>query len=69
MPRGDGTGPVGQRNNVGRGFGRGLGRGVGGQLSPENCVCPKCGYKEPHIRGQPCFKKQCPECGTAMTRE
>jgi len=50
----------------GRGFGRGRGgrrQGVGG---PSHCVCPKCGYKAPHVRGTPCLSIKCPKCGTAM---
>lgn len=41
--------------------GRGL--GPGGE-----CVCPKCGYRVPHSRGEPCYNKTCPKCGTSMTR-
>ena len=66
MPRGDGTGPP-----AGGGRGRGRGKmdgpyavGPGG-----NCICPKCGHKEPHIAGQPCNHKMCSKCGTQMTRE
>jgi rubrerythrin len=33
------------------------------------CICPKCGFEEKHARGVPCNKKNCPECGTRMTRE
>jgi hypothetical protein len=63
MPRG------GRGTGVGRGMGGrgrmgGFGAGPGG-----NCVCPKCGHREPQIRGQPCMNKKCPECGTLMTRE
>jgi len=50
----------------GRGYGRGRGgprQGVGG---PANCVCPKCGYKMPHVRGTPCLSIKCPKCGTNM---
>ena len=64
MPRGNGTGPGG---GGGRGRGRGGGpfaAGPGG-----NCVCPKCGHKEPHIVRQPCNQKNCPKCGTIMTRQ
>ena len=65
MPRGDGTGPP-------AGGGRGQGRGrMGGPSAagPDgNCVCPKCGHKEPHIAGQPCNQKTCPKCDTKMTR-
>jgi len=32
------------------------------------CVCPQCGYQEPHTRGVPCFEKKCPKCNTALTR-
>jgi len=41
--------------------GRGL--GPGGE-----CVCPNCGYRVPHSRGEPCYNKTCPKCGTSMTR-
>jgi len=40
------------------------GAGPGG-----DCVCPNCGHKEPHKRGQPCFERICPACGTALVRE
>ena len=67
MPRGDGTGPTG-----GGGQGRRRGKGQGGgpfAAGPGgNCVCPKCGHKEPHIAGQPCNQKMCPKCDTQMTR-
>jgi uncharacterized Zn finger protein (UPF0148 family) len=33
------------------------------------CVCPNCGYREPHIAGQPCLQKTCPRCGTPLVRE
>ncbi len=59
MPRGDGTGPGG-----GRGRGGGFGAGPEG-----NCVCPQCGYKTAHERGNPCYKRTCPKCGAKMTRE
>jgi len=61
----------------GQGFGRGRGAGrqgrgrMGGFAAGPggNCVCPKCGYKEPQIIGQPCMNKKCPKCQTNMTRE
>jgi hypothetical protein len=70
MPRGDGTGPLGQ--GLGRGRGRGQGRGrMGGPFAAGPggfCVCPNCGYKEGHRLGQPCNNKSCPECGSTLTR-
>ena len=41
--------------------GRGL--GPGGE-----CVCPNCGYRVSHSRGEPCYNKTCPKCGAKMTR-
>jgi predicted Fe-Mo cluster-binding NifX family protein len=66
-----------KRGGMGQG-GQGQGRGgqgrgrMGGPLAggaPGACLCPKCGQREPHDRGVPCVQKQCPKCGTAMTRE
>ncbi|MBU4267972.1 MAG: hypothetical protein KJ808_03890 [Acidobacteria bacterium] len=57
----------------GRGGGRGQGRGrMGGPLAAGaagTCLCPKCGNRVAHERGVPCVQRQCPKCGTAMTRE
>jgi len=64
MPRGSGMGPLGGGGGRGGKMGGSFAAGPGG-----NCVCPKCGYKEPHSRGQPCNQKTCPKCGTQMTRE
>jgi hypothetical protein len=63
MPRGNGMGPPGGGGRGGK-MGGPFAAGPGG-----NCVCPKCGYKEPHVRGLPCNQKKCPKCGTQMTRE
>jgi len=64
MPRGKGLG-IGQ----GRGFGGG-GRMKGFAGGPSgNCICPKCGFKEAHQTGVPCYQKKCPKCGILMTRE
>jgi len=58
---------------MGQGGGQGQGRGrMGGPLAGGavgTCLCPKCGHRETHERGVPCVQKQCPKCGTAMTRE
>lgn len=70
IPRGRGLG-LGQ----GRGMGRGRGFGGGGRMGgfgagpSGNCICPKCGYKELHQTGVPCYQKKCPKCGSQMTRE
>jgi len=60
-------------NGLGRGRGRGFGRGrMGGPVAagPDGyCVCPKCGYKEIHKPGIPCYEKTCPKCGENMVRE
>jgi len=68
MPRGDGTGPLGQGPGMGRGRGKGggnrQGAGPGG-----NCVCSACGTKVPHQLGMPCASMNCPKCGIMMVRE
>ena len=81
MPRGDGTGPMGQGPGTGRrklGTNRGTGqqaatgRGRGGgplAAGPGGeCVCPNCGFNAAHTVGQPCNQKPCPKCGAKMTR-
>jgi len=71
MPRGRGLG-IGR--GMGRGLGRGRGFGGGGRMGgfaegpSGNCICPKCGYKESHQTGVPCYQKKCPKCGSPMTR-
>ena len=71
---GRGRGGTGGGRGQGQGQGRG-GQGRGRMGGPRaagavgTCVCPKCGYQEPHERGVPCMQKQCPKCGTAMTRQ
>ena len=56
----------------GGGFGRGGGRrGLGGGFArgPRGeCLCPNCGYREPHQLANPCLTKKCPKCGAPMTR-
>ena len=62
----------GRGQGMGQGIGRGLGRGrMGGQFAAGPggiCKCPKCGYQEPQIRGQPCMNKKCPKCGSSLIR-
>ena len=76
MPGGDGTGPIGRGPMTGRagggGFDRGGGRrGLGGGFARGpggECLCPSCGYREPHQLGVSCYTKKCPKCGSTMTR-
>lgn len=64
MPNLDGTGPLGQ-GPIGR-------KALGKRNTPKlqggssKCVCPKCGYTQPHKRGLPCTKVICPKCNTPM---
>ncbi len=76
MPRGDGTGPMGQGPGTGRGMGRGRGQGRGrmggnrpGAGPGGSCVCPACGAKVTHQASVPCYQINCPECGRPMARE
>jgi hypothetical protein len=39
------------------------GLGLGG-----SCVCPACGYSEPHDRNKPCVQLKCPKCNQYLTR-
>jgi len=60
-----------QSRGRGLGMGRGAGRGrMGGFAAGPGgvCKCPKCGYTESQIRGQPCMNKKCPKCGAMMVR-
>ncbi|MHA1409884.1 MAG: hypothetical protein ACTSQY_06205 [Candidatus Odinarchaeia archaeon] len=38
-------------------------RGMGGHAY---CVCPKCNYTVPHVKGQPCINLKCPNCGIPL---
>ncbi len=56
----------------GRGLGRGPGRGrMGGFAAGPggSCICPKCGAKDVHQIGVPCYQQKCPKCGSSMKRE
>lgn len=65
---GQGQGRGGGRGQVcGQGRGRMGGPGAAGAVG--SCLCPKCGQRVAHERGLPCVQRQCPKCGTAMTRE
>jgi hypothetical protein len=61
MPRWRGGGGFGRRG--GRGLGGGYTMGSGGE-----CICPNCGYRQPHPRGIPCATVKCSKCGTLMIR-
>jgi predicted Fe-Mo cluster-binding NifX family protein len=70
---GGGQGRGGQGRGA-RGMGTG-GRGLGRMGGPKaagpvgECVCPKCGHREPHVWGIPCSQQKCPKCGANMARE
>jgi len=68
MPRGDGTGPLGQGPRTGRGRGKGgenlQSAGLGG-----NCICSSCGRTVTHQAGVPCSSMICPWCSGPMVRE
>jgi len=67
MRSGKGRGGRSRKESDQGGRGRqpeGKGYGPGG-----TCVCPNCGYEEEHQRGQPCYEKECPKCGTKMMRD
>lgn len=56
---------TGQAPGEGKGVG-GPDQGIGGT---DTCVCPECGHKTEHIRGQPCADMTCPECDTRLIGE
>ncbi len=58
----------GERRGEGRGEGRGRGRGRMAD-SEGVCICFRCKKEVPHIKGTPCNKRLCPECGTHMMRK
>jgi hypothetical protein len=71
MLKGDGTETGGQGSEKGRPRGPGRGR-MGGPFAAGpggDCLCLSCGRKVPHVAGQPCNQRSCPECGATMTRE
>jgi len=48
--------------------------GIGISRSDGYCICPKCGFRTPSVRGTPCSAMKCPVCsvpmvGTAMEEE
>lgn len=47
----------------GFGIGQRSGRGESGF-----CVCPQCGYSEPHRAGVPCRTINCPKCNLQLVR-
>ena len=64
----------GRRGGGGNRGGTGGGEGRMGGTKPGSgpsgyCICPSCGHKVPHQVGQPCYRMNCPQCGTRMARE
>uniref|UniRef100_A0A7C3Z2U9 Dinitrogenase iron-molybdenum cofactor biosynthesis domain-containing protein n=1 Tax=Desulfobacca acetoxidans TaxID=60893 RepID=A0A7C3Z2U9_9BACT len=35
----------------------------------KNCLCPECGFRQPHERGIPCYQMTCPRCGQQLVKE
>ena len=67
MPFGFGRGKG--KGRWGKGFREGKVReGSGSGRFPFECICPRCGLREPHKPGIPCFQTKCPQCGSPMTR-
>lgn len=33
------------------------------------CICPECGFEQPHEYGKPCGNQACPQCNARMTRK
>jgi len=62
----DGEGGEGSSVNEAGGRGRMGGEAAGGPGG--KCVCPECGYEEEHETAEPCYEKECPECGAEMVR-
>lgn len=76
MPKRYGHGAGGKRGSQGkcrRGEGVNTSAELGGYGSDDGfakfCVCPRCGFRQPHERGVPCNEKKCPDCGIQMIRE
>ncbi len=61
--------PGGDRTGSPRGRGRGKMGGPFAAGPGGYCVCPSCGYRGPHIAGDPCNRKLCPQCRTPLARE
>ena len=49
-----------------RGDGQGQGGARQGDGGASICVCPECGEEIAHVKGTPCNKIKCPECGAIM---
>ncbi len=58
-----------KRNRQGAGQGRGRRVELGVLPGDACCICPGCGYTEPHKRGVPCTQMKCPQCGSALIRQ
>lgn len=61
---GQGQGSGGGSVGGGGGRNRGGGFGAGGF-----CICAGCGKKLPHVRGEKCTDRKCPDCGRTLIRE
>jgi len=43
--------------------------GMESTSTSDNCICPICGLKKPHIHGIPCKNEICPHCHTHLIHE
>jgi predicted Fe-Mo cluster-binding NifX family protein len=39
-----------------------------GSVREKICICPECGFQQPHERGIPCYQVNCPRCGQRLVR-
>lgn len=35
----------------------------------DTCICPNCGFEQPHKSGKPCRQEECPKCHSSMMRK
>jgi predicted Fe-Mo cluster-binding NifX family protein len=47
---------------------RGARASQAGAKTEKICICPECGFQQPHERGIPCSQVNCPSCGNRLVR-
>ena len=67
MAKSDGTGPAGQGTGTGD---KNLNRAKDSfpKWAAGKCICPKCGFNASPEQRENCKQKNCPRCGTKLTR-